>query len=358
LSYEAARADLKKISDKNLSRTEWIDVARGIGIILVVYGHVLRGLLGAGVFSSSNPLFSSDYAIYTFHMPLFFLLAGLHVDHSMAKGGDRFLLSKLRTIAYPYMLWSTIQGTVQLIFPSYLNSSRSLASLGTILWRPFGQFWFLYVLFVCHIFALLFSRQRRLLAGVALFAYCLSMYIKNPFWNPILYMLPFYIVGIFLGRHVNHWRPNLKSIFISGSFCAFLLTFAIHFGRTASGGVVSSFFSLPAAVSGIALICILSQLIVCANKRLSSVLTVIGLMSMTIYILHVMAASGVRIALIHAGVRDWAEQLVIGVIAGVGLPMIAHAIFQRLGLLGVLGLGSSDLQNVGPTSKNKHVYVR
>ncbi len=45
-------------------RLEWIDVARGIGIIAVVVGHVW----------TRGPLRD---AVYSFHMPLFFLLSGL-----------------------------------------------------------------------------------------------------------------------------------------------------------------------------------------------------------------------------------------------------------------------------------------
>lgn len=45
-------------------RIEWLDISKGIAIILVVLGHTL---------SSSNPLWS---IIYSFHMPLFFFVAG------------------------------------------------------------------------------------------------------------------------------------------------------------------------------------------------------------------------------------------------------------------------------------------
>ena len=45
------------------SRADWIDVLKGIGIILVVIGHVnTKGFLVQW--------------LYTFHMPLFFALSG------------------------------------------------------------------------------------------------------------------------------------------------------------------------------------------------------------------------------------------------------------------------------------------
>ena len=53
-------------------RIDFIDIAKGIAIILVVYGHCLRGLASANVVSTNSWLIITDYTIYTFHMPVFF----------------------------------------------------------------------------------------------------------------------------------------------------------------------------------------------------------------------------------------------------------------------------------------------
>lgn len=47
-------------------RVKWIDIAKGIGIVSVVYGHCTQSLC--------NELF---LYIYSYHMPLFFMLSGL-----------------------------------------------------------------------------------------------------------------------------------------------------------------------------------------------------------------------------------------------------------------------------------------
>lgn len=53
---------------RNLS----LDVAKGIGIILVVMGHTMSPIM------SGNGVMEAAYQIlYVFHMPLFFMLAGL-----------------------------------------------------------------------------------------------------------------------------------------------------------------------------------------------------------------------------------------------------------------------------------------
>ena len=59
-------------SPERTSRLEWIDAARGIGMILVFYGHVLqRGFAPSNASAADQMRF-----VYSFHMPLFFIMSG------------------------------------------------------------------------------------------------------------------------------------------------------------------------------------------------------------------------------------------------------------------------------------------
>ena len=72
-----------------IERLDWVDVARGIGIVAVVVGHVwTRGGL-------------CD-AMYSFHMPLFFLLSGLL---SRPQPVGRFTRRQLGGQMRPYAAW-------------------------------------------------------------------------------------------------------------------------------------------------------------------------------------------------------------------------------------------------------------
>jgi fucose 4-O-acetylase-like acetyltransferase len=53
-------------------RDIWVDYAKGIGILLVVYGHVARGMANAGITINETLYQLADSMIYSFHMPLFF----------------------------------------------------------------------------------------------------------------------------------------------------------------------------------------------------------------------------------------------------------------------------------------------
>lgn len=69
------------------ARSEWVDAAKGLGILLVVYGHVARGLVNGGVPMDRQWFATLDAAVYAFHMPLFFLLSGWFFVGSLTRRG-------------------------------------------------------------------------------------------------------------------------------------------------------------------------------------------------------------------------------------------------------------------------------
>lgn len=70
------------------AREAWLDSLKGFAALLVVLGHVLSGYLDAGTFPAA---YDSFYAvrtwIYSFHMPLFFLLSGFTFTLAYYRGG-------------------------------------------------------------------------------------------------------------------------------------------------------------------------------------------------------------------------------------------------------------------------------
>ncbi|MCM1174356.1 MAG: acyltransferase family protein [Blautia sp.] len=76
-----------------MEREEWLDVAKGIGIIMVVTQHFLGGKLGEW--------------ILMFHMPLFFFLSG-YIFHAERYGSfSLFWRNKVRRRVRTY-IWVSI----------------------------------------------------------------------------------------------------------------------------------------------------------------------------------------------------------------------------------------------------------
>lgn len=116
-----------------------IDAVRVLGIVAVVAGHCLSTSL-------VRPLF------YTWHVPLFFILAG-YFWHAERPFRDE-LTRRVRTLAIPYAVWFVLiavpfvvldltrEGTTwSRLFTPFVNGQSSA--------MPYTTFWFVAVLFAC-----------------------------------------------------------------------------------------------------------------------------------------------------------------------------------------------------------------
>src|SRR6266496_728089 len=138
--------------DSRESRLNWVDAAKGLGIVLVVVGHVVRGLVSADLMNWTPAARFVDAWIYSFHMPLFFFLSGLFLCRSAGNNSLLdFISDKARVVAYPYIVWSTITVLLKSALGSIPNKPRELSDLFLLAYDPIEQYWFLYVLFVVTI---------------------------------------------------------------------------------------------------------------------------------------------------------------------------------------------------------------
>ena len=76
------------------NRVAWLDIAKGMAIILMVLGH------------TSIPAVASNF-IYAFHMPLFFIASGW-VTRWDKHALPQFITHRLRTLMLPFGIYSAI----------------------------------------------------------------------------------------------------------------------------------------------------------------------------------------------------------------------------------------------------------
>ena len=115
-----------------MKRLADIDIAKGIGIILVVLGHLL---------SESGGVLH-DW-IYSFHMPLFFVLSGITLSpgRSLTKLAFRTLI--------PYLVWSVAATIYEIICSAQIwKSILFVNSINTLSTYGIAPFWFLPALFI------------------------------------------------------------------------------------------------------------------------------------------------------------------------------------------------------------------
>ena len=230
-----------------------IDYAKAIGILLVIIGHV--------IFHQENPelyLANISTFIYSFHIPLFFILSGLvtglKFQSNIEKKTKKDELFKLfKRLFIPYIIWSLIYIFFTFIF-IVSNSPDSLSNVifeklySTICLHGISPLWFLSNLFItlvifysflflkfqntynipCHIIAIIIT-------------FILSLYINQifnpyPFKMKILYLYPiiaisrivtslFFIeIGYLLSKI---WKKYLNLNFNLRLICFFIILILI-----------------------------------------------------------------------------------------------------------------------------------
>ena len=125
-------------------RLDYLDFAKCIAILLVIWGHT----------TSVGSTVAYKVALYSFHMPLFFLVSGMVISRHR-RDYDRahwkcFISKNIMTLLVPYLIWGTFYSEfnfvnfAKLFYGSWemLNAAKTLTSL-----------WYLPCLFVARIMA-------------------------------------------------------------------------------------------------------------------------------------------------------------------------------------------------------------
>lgn len=172
-SYDAAM-DSGFATPRGTQRLPWVDTAKAVGIVLMFYGHVVQSRAGDNA-SAVDQL----RLIYAFHMPLFFVLAGLFF-HPVAA-----LLPRLRTLARLRLVPVLFFGLLLLPLWSLSAVKHHFAwwyyaqPLGAAYLRGMPELnwvtWFLVCMFVCEAMALVvLPRLRHVAARLAFAAACIA----------------------------------------------------------------------------------------------------------------------------------------------------------------------------------------
>jgi fucose 4-O-acetylase-like acetyltransferase len=316
-------------------RVMWVDTAKGFGIFLVVVGHVLQGLVHAGQMEWTPTVRFFDGWIYAFHMPLFFFLSGLFVLRSAEKSWAFFASTKLRTIAYPYFVWSTITVLIKsVLVVGVINTPYSLRDLLLIFYKPVDQFWFLYTLLILSLVVgalLRLNAKPWAVLALAILVYPGILPIASYGWG-VLAEVGIYAIYLALGVVVARiCDPGVISHFHTGWLSLIALAGLMV---SSLGGVSESsdrYALVPIfAVSGIGATVALAVLT--DKARLDRAVRYLGRHSLEIYVAHTIASAGVRIALLRVfNVSAAAPHVVLGTIAGLYLPIALAIGFDRVG---------------------------
>lgn len=268
------------IIKKNTKRLDYNDLAKAIGMLTIVWGHIYYGR-------------SSSAFVYSFHIPLFFVLSGMVFDTNRYSNFGDFMKKKLKSLLIPYVVFSFLTWLVWVVYAMITHTNVNSY------WMPLAQtvisqgsegylvhnvpLWFVMCLFSMEIMYYLIAGYKRIWITIitiliAVVGYCLLNYC--PFfdfsaipWSIDAAMLgiPFYALGHWAVCKWGH-QGMLDSVNSHKKCSVFvmLLLFAvtclisdfngpISFGHTDMG--VNVFAAYLGGVSGVTMLLILCMLL-------------------------------------------------------------------------------------------------
>ena len=312
------------------SRIEWIDSAKGIGILCVVFAHICANG------------YIADF-IYLFHMPLFFFIGGyLYKPTDDYKG---YFVKKVKHLLIPYFVFLVILQFGEMLTPSYNDKiyTHIYNSIygGRLLSGWTGVFWFITCFFLSQqIFSLIMRVKRPyikyIMFALLLFAYINYLYMPDMLFpwsvNNILYTVPIFYFGYIFRDMENRINKRLLLVTI----LVVIVAVSLYFYPSMQIRIKETLYGVPyiSFASGILIIVsviMFSKYI--SQYRWSSIIQYIGRAAIVIMYLH----QFVQICVSQA----FTENIVVRFTLAVLIPLITFYIFSKYKIMRRLFLGIS-----------------
>jgi fucose 4-O-acetylase-like acetyltransferase len=317
---------MSKIYLSNSDHLNWVLVAKGIGISLVVIGHF---------YPESSPAYwvIMKNVIYTFHMPLFFLLSGYLYSHgkysykSLIKGKIERLLYPFISVSIAFFLIKSVVGSMV-----KLEHPVGIGSLFTLLTDPINSYmpllWFVHALF------LIFSAYPIARRALGNYSLMVALLIFNSVFGgdylvvgKALAYMPFFVAGVILKEDamISSKLMSQALWYVLVGLIVFSIAVYLSFSE-----IFPKYLNYCAkfciGTMGSLLVMVISKIISDRNhSALRGVLYNVGYYSMTIYLLHTLFESTVRIGFLPL-FKDYKIHFevtaVVAVISGIWLPLL------------------------------------
>ena len=185
------------IQSSSSCRLVYIDNTKGFAIILVVLGHVVQFMYAPDGYQQ-NIVFRY---IYSFHMPLFFILSGMVTKVAPPKS-LRNVYDKLRKrflqLIVPFCIWGIIRVIMSTDIPLYI-----------MFLKPDRSLWFLWVLFFINVYywsaTYLCNKVHMrhpliVIASTYVAIVVMALVLNGNFGaNSIQLYFPYFVIGLLLG---------------------------------------------------------------------------------------------------------------------------------------------------------------
>ena len=315
-------------------RIDWVDYAKGITIILVVFHHAI-GTSPIYQGSVAEGLQTFDRWLTYFRMPLFIFIAGLFIKKALYSEWAVFLETKVFHFLYLFTLWSFIKEVfvplgINLLQGDVAEISGIINPLNfaAIFVTPPNTLWFIYALLI--FFAL--TRLCRNVPPVIIFAVAAAIYIPTTvahtteplFYQRLGHLFPFFALGYFGSARVRTFAEHVKPYHLLIAPLYFLLASRLLAANSGADALI-----FVAELIGITVGIVIAKLI--ADFLATSALRRVGAHSLAVYLGHFFPIVMVSVLAERGFIRG--ELLVFGLefSLGVLLPIALYKMCERFG---------------------------
>ena len=232
-------------------------------------------------------------------------------------------------------MWSVFQGLIEAFLSDYTNGNVAYSDVFSLLWAPRAQFWFLYALFLIFvlssaIFSLVSKRFAVLVTALAALAYIASSALPDFFIIGFLSRnFVFFLLGILFTEYCKaeqfsslYYVSGLTLLFLCGQY-VFHFPLGLYYENKGVASLCLALVSILTVVS-------ISSFLSVRHYRF---FVFIGTSSMAIYLMHILAGSGVRVILKSLmGIDSFAVHIVAGTLLGVLAPLLAVFIINKFNI--------------------------
>lgn len=192
------------------ARLRWMDLMRGVAVLLVVAYHAAYLTVDRGGLAVPAWVELLSAQLAPFRMPVLVMLSGLLLGPSLAKGWRRFFEGKIRRIAWPYLVWTAVIAALYWPAPviAYLRGSTYL--------------WFLLFLLIYFAAAWALRWAPPVLVVGAAYAASVAAPADTKYVERLLYLFALFMLGHVLastarGRTVltHRWSPLVGAAMIA-----------------------------------------------------------------------------------------------------------------------------------------------
>jgi glucans biosynthesis protein C len=329
----------------SIQREQSIETLRGVAIILMVTGHVIGHDNTTGLLVEDDSVWRYFYFSFEhLRMPLFTAISGFvyALKPVTREHIGKFIKGKSRRILLPLIFIASLQYIMNALIPNVNNPTR-LENIWTIYFFPYGQFWFLQALFLVFLAVIVleyFKVLTHIKGWITVFAITTAVLIsRGPNYWPdffsmsrFFYLLPFFILGVginrFSGDLMKHWVIGAVLITLAAGLTLQQLKWFTGLKIDHNlGRIVGVFIGL----TGIWLLFYI--------RRPYRFLAKLGYYSYGIYLFHVFGTAGSRIISQHFGIDSLLLLFLIGLISGLGFPILIELVLLRSKILRRLFLG-------------------